>query len=122
MPKLTKRIVEATKPNAHREVFLWDTELPGFGLRLYPSGRRIYLVQYRTKSGRQRRAVLGPHGPLTAEKARGTARDMLADVHKGGDPAGESHAAKMAPTITAVCTRYLDEHAAHHKKASPKAG
>jgi len=64
MPKLTKTLIEKTRPEPDKEVFLWDEELPGFGLRLYPSGRRVYVLQYRTKKGRQRRAVIGRHGPL----------------------------------------------------------
>ncbi|TDI82224.1 MAG: DUF4102 domain-containing protein, partial [Caldithrix sp.] len=66
MPRLTKRIVEAAEPDPNRDVFVWDTQLPGFGLRVYPSGKRKYILQYRTKSNRQRRLVIGPHGPLTA--------------------------------------------------------
>jgi integrase len=118
MPKLTKRVVEAVKLDPERELFIWDTELPGFGLRVYPSGRRIYIAQYRTKTGRQRRAVIGPHGPVTAESARSTVRNMLAEVHKGGDPAGEASAARTAPTMAELCDRYLDEHASQHKKES----
>ncbi len=59
MPKLTKRAVEQAKPLDKKDLFLWDSELPGFGLRVYPSGRRKYIIQYRTKSHRQRRAVSG---------------------------------------------------------------
>ncbi len=44
MPKLTKNLVESVKPNPKRDVFVWDTQLPGFGLRVYPSGRRKYVV------------------------------------------------------------------------------
>ena len=34
MPKLTKTLIEKTKPDPNKEIFLWDEELPGFGLRL----------------------------------------------------------------------------------------
>jgi len=116
MTKLTKRVVEAAKPDPERDVFLWDTELPGFGLRVYPSGNRKYLVQYRTKTGRQRRTMLGRHGPLTAEQARGMARDMLAEVHKGGDPAGEIQAAREAPMVRDLAADYLERHAIPNKR------
>ena len=58
MPKLTKRLVEA----AHAEgadLFLWDDELAGFGLRVRPSGKRTFIVQYRTREHRARRRVVG---------------------------------------------------------------
>ena len=99
MPKLTKTVVERVKPDPERDLFVWDTALPGFGLRVYPSGKRKYIIQYRTKEQRQRRSVIGPHGVLTAEKAREIARDMLVAVSKGGDPAAEKRAAREAPTI-----------------------
>ncbi len=116
MTKLTKRVVEAAKPDPERDVFLWDSELPGFGLRVYPSGNRKYLVQYRTKTGRQRRAMLGRHGLLTAEQARGMARDMLAEAHKGGDPAGEIKAAREAPMVWDLAADYLERHAIPNKR------
>jgi hypothetical protein len=65
----------------------------------YPSGKRKYIVQYRTKDNRQRREVIGQHGVLTTEKARDIARDILADVRKGRDPAGEKRAKREAPTV-----------------------
>ena len=46
MPKLTKRIVDATEAQA-AEYFVWDSDIPGFGLRVLPSGRKGYVVQYR---------------------------------------------------------------------------
>ena len=43
MPKLTKKIVDAAKPKK-KEYFVWDGDLPGFGLRVFPSGKKSYLV------------------------------------------------------------------------------
>ncbi|MCH7521879.1 MAG: DUF4102 domain-containing protein, partial [Candidatus Marinimicrobia bacterium] len=112
MPKLTKKVVEKAKPDPDGgDVFLWDTALPGFGVRIYPSGTRKYLVQYRTKDNRQRRMVLGQHGVLTAENARDMARDILVAVSKGGDPAAEKKAARMAPTVRDLAADYLERHA-----------
>lgn len=116
MPKLIKRTVEAADPDPNRDVFVWDTQLPGFGLRVYPSGKRKYILQYRTKSNRQRRLVIGPHGPLTAEKARDTARDLLAQVHGGGDPAGDIKATREAPTVADLVADYLQRHALPNKR------
>ena len=66
MPKLTKRTVEATQPQG-RDYFLWDDDLPGFGLRIFGSGKRSYLIQYKA-AGRTRRITIGPHGPITANQ------------------------------------------------------
>ncbi len=114
--KLTKAAVERVKPNADRDAFLWDSQLAGFGVRIYPSGKRKYVVQYRTKAGQQRRLVLGPHGALTTEQARRLAQDRLGEVHRGNDPAAQVQAAREAPTIAQLCRRYLHDYATVHKR------
>jgi integrase len=114
MPKLTKRVVDKISANGP-EAFYWDDELPGFGLRVKPSGRRSYLVQYRAK-GRTRRFTLGPHGVLTAKQARERARKLLASVRDGGDPSAERKHARQAETVAELGKRYLETHAENHKK------
>src|SRR5918997_6892018 len=98
MPKITKRLVDATAP-ADRDVFVWDAELPGFGLRVKPSGTKSYLLQYRNAEGRSRRLTLGRHGPLTAERAREKALRLLASIADGADPTDEKAEARKAPTV-----------------------
>ncbi len=58
MAKLSKRVVDQAEPGA-ADYFIWDDELPGFGLRVFRSGKRSYLVQYRA-GGRSRRFTVGP--------------------------------------------------------------
>jgi integrase len=115
--RLTKRVVEAIKPVAGRDVIEWDSELHGFGVRVW-SRRRTYFVKYRTKEGRQRRATIGVHGILTAEQARDEARHLLAQAALGEDPARSKRKAKGAPTVAALAERYLAEHARLHKTPS----
>lgn len=98
-----------------REVFLWDDELPGFGLRVLPSGRRSYLVQYRA-GARTRRATIGPHGVFTPEKARDEARELLSRARRGEDPAEERRHARKAETVAELWALYLAGHAEAHKK------
>lgn len=71
MTKLTKRVVDAAEVAAS-EYFIWDGDLPGFGLRVLPSGRKRYIVQYRA-GRRSRRISLGPSTVLTCEQARSLA-------------------------------------------------
>ncbi len=68
MPKLTKRIIDAVEPQA-TEFFLWDEGIPGFGLRVMPSGRKSFVVQFRA-GRRARRMSLGPCTVLTCDQAR----------------------------------------------------
>lgn len=114
MTKITKRSVEATTPG-DQEFFVWDQELKGFGLRVYPSGRKMYLVQFRAR-GRLRRVNIGLHGAVTAEIARTEAMKHLSTVRLGGDPAGERDHHKTAPTVKEFGQRFLDEHVAVHCK------
>ena len=70
MPKITKRLVDALRPDRNgKDVFVWDAgdgALKGFGIRMKPSGTASYFVQYRNKEGRTRRLVIGKVGTLDA--------------------------------------------------------
>jgi integrase len=105
--KLTKRIVDAAKPNG-TEFFVWDDQLPGFGLRVFASGRKSYLVQYRI-NGRCRRVTLGKHGVLTPEEARLKARILLGGIAEGDDPAEKKLVARNDPTLSELCDLYLKD-------------
>lgn len=105
MPKLSKRVVDQSTI-AQSDYFIWDDELPGFGLRVFTSGRRSYLVQYRA-GGRTRRFTIGPHGVWTPETARREARILLGRIAGGENPAEEKQLDTKAITIKELCTRYL---------------
>ncbi len=119
--KLTKRTVEATRSGEH-ERFIWDEDLPGFGLRIFPSGRKSYAVQYKLggRGGRTRRIALGLHGELTPDEARRRAAKLLAAVADGADPAVERAEVKRAMTVAELADLYLSEGPAEklNKKAS----
>lgn len=116
MPKLTKRIVDAARPMA-TDYFLWDSEIPCFGVRVFTSGKKSYLVQYRDGK-RTRRVTFGRHGTLTPEEARKRARGLLVAVGDGENPAEDLKIARSAPTVAALCARFMAEHVMHHCKPS----
>ncbi len=115
MPKLTKRVVESIKPG-NREIIVWDTEIRGFGVRVQPSGRRTYILKYRTVYGTVRKPKIGVHGDLTVEQARKTASAWKEAVRAGGDPSAERQAARQAPTVADLAADYLQRHALPNKR------
>ncbi len=109
--KITIRSVEAVQAGS-KDSYLWDTELKGFGLKVTPSGARIYLVQYRTggRGGRTRRVTLGRHGsPWTPDQARAEAKRVLGAAAAGADPAEEKTLARKDLTVAELCDLYLEE-------------
>jgi len=116
MPKLTKRKIDAAEVQK-KEYFLWDDTLPGFGLRVLPSGRKSYIVQYRA-GRRARRMSLGPNTVLACEQARGQAITILAAVRKGEDPSADRAAQLSAINMTELAQRFDDEHISVRLKES----
>jgi integrase len=108
MPKLTKRAVEAAEIK-DSEYFVWDDGVPGFGLRVLPSGRKGYMVQYRA-GRRSRRISLGPTTVLTCEQARNRAITIIAAVRNGEDPAAKRDADRAAITVSELAERFDREH------------
>ncbi len=99
MAKISKRTVDAAKPDEERDLLIWDDSLIGFGLRIKPSGIRSYVIQYRNARGQSRRMTLGRHGPMTPDQARVQARQLLADVAAGADPAQERREASQGSNV-----------------------
>lgn len=89
--KLTNREVAAAKPKPGRYV-IWDTELPGFGLRVEPTGHKSFIARYRVGGGRGgilRQMTIGRYGILTPDQARRLARRTLGAAATGRDPVGD---------------------------------
>ena len=80
---ITKRTVDALSVE-HRDAVFWDRDLPGFGIRVYPSGLKKYVVQSRGPGG-SKRATLGRHGKLTADEARRRAAEAIDRIKRGED-------------------------------------
>jgi integrase len=120
MPKLTKRIVDAAEIRAS-EYFIWDDDIPGLGLRVLPSGRKGYVVQYRT-GRRSRRMSLGPSTVLTCEQARIRAISIVAAARNGEDPAAARDTGRQAITVKELAERFDREHIAIRVKPSTAKG
>ncbi|MBM0207614.1 integrase family protein [Micromonospora sp. STR1s_5] len=117
--KLTKRTVDAAAPSTSR-VIVWDTDLKGFGLRVEPTGVKTFIVRYRPGEGGRaapkRFVTIGRYGTLTPDEARQQARDVLATVAKGGDPAASRDKSRAALTFSALSDAFLTEHVETKRK------
>jgi len=118
MPKLTKRVVDSLQPDPDREVFAWDSELRGFGVRIMPTGVGSYILKYRNQEGRQRKLMIGRLSALKPEEARSLARQRLAEVARGADPSAERQQARKSATVAELCEIYLKDAEARGVKAS----
>src|SRR5215475_13656109 len=116
--RITKRVVDGLKPQA-REFAVWDCKLPGFGVRVRPTGAMSYIVVYRAGSGRGapvRRYTIANVGKATAEAARGRAKAILGAVAHGQDPAGEKATERGTLTVSALSDRFMSEHVEQKRK------
>lgn len=120
--KITKKNVDDAAPNPGGDIFIWDDDVRGFGLRVWPSGAKTYLVQYRTggRGSQVRRFVIGRHGVLTPAEARVRAKQALAEVAAGNDPAALRDEKRASMKVADLADLYLTEGPADkpNKKAS----
>jgi len=119
--KLTKSAVDAAHPQA-QAVELRDTLVPGFLCKITPSGRKVFMLQYRTNAGERRKPALGQYGELTVEQARSLAQEWLAQVRRGGDPGAAKTEARKAPTVEELCKKFMEDHSKKRNKPSTRVG
>lgn len=108
--RITKRVVDAIKPDG-TDFYVFDADLIGFGIRVRKSGAMSYIVRYRAGFGRNapvRRVTLAKVGKVTPEQAREVAKDTLASVVKGSDPAKEKAGERDAITVAKLAAAFLD--------------
>ena len=103
---ITKRTVDGLSVQGKDAVF-WDRDLPGFGVRVYPSGRKVYVVQSRGPGGISR-VSLGRHGELAAERARKRAAVVINRIKNGENPAPAPSGGSL--TVADLAKRYLEAH------------
>lgn len=107
--KLTKTLVDGAIPKAKR-YRLNDSLVPGLSLLVLPSGSKTYYLRHRTIDGVQRDMKLGTPVELTPDNARRLAREALAQVRDGKDPASERRQLREAPTLADLAARYMERH------------
>jgi len=112
--RLTKRAVDALAVEEKDAVF-WDRELAGFGVRVYPTGRKVYVVQSRGPGGPKRKA-LGRHGEISCEEARKSAAALIDGIKRGEVPAPDAQL-----TVAELAERFMRVHVSAHCKPATAA-
>ncbi len=114
--RISKRSVDGLQCDSQKDrAFLWDDALSGFGAVAYPTGRKVYIAQFR-QAGRSRRITIGEHGRLTAEEARSEAKKLLGAVETGADPIAQRRAAREVRSVREVAAEFLASHVAAKRK------
>jgi hypothetical protein len=117
---LGKRAVDALLPREDSYI-VFDGKLPGFGVRVMPSGAKTFVLKYRVgaggRSATQRQKKLGRYGAMTVEQARAAALDALALVRLGQDPQAEKTRQRASLTVSDLIDAFLEGHAETKLKA-----
>lgn len=109
MPRLTKRTVDALKPDPQgRDKIYFDDEIRRFGVRVKASGVKSWVLQYKNKFGRPRRITIARVGEITPEKARERAIKLKASISEGADPSADRKGQRNAITVEELCDEYLE--------------
>lgn len=110
--RITKQTADAAEMRAARYT-IWDAGLPGFGLRVEPTGGRVWVVKYRAdgggRSAPQRLMTLGRYPVVSAPDARAAATKVLAKAQLGHDPAGDLKERRRAMTVAQLVDLYEEE-------------
>lgn len=113
--KLTKRVVESVEADSTKRTFLWDTEVTGFSVRIYPTGKKTYFLQYRNQDNVTKKIKLGVHGSITTELAREKAAKLSLSISSGEDPSVKI-ASQKNHNMNELGEMYLNLHAKVKKK------
>ncbi len=109
--RLTKKRIEGLDydPDGPSQQIEWDDQVENFGVRLYESGTKSFVIRYRNEHGRRRYMTLGKFGTLTLQQARKLALDEFYEIRQGEDPVEEKRRAD-AKTVEAMVEAFVEKH------------
>lgn len=123
--KITKSLIESTKPLESSRLFIWDTILSGFHVIIRPSGRKSFYAFYRLRNHKQQTVKLGDFPAMTVEAAREKYKELTGQAFDGLDPvaiirerAMDADDLAKSATVRDLHDKYMAEHAIHKKASS----
>src|SRR5688572_21742778 len=119
--KLTKTTLDAL-PVRDTDAVYWDAGCPGFGVKVTPKGRKVFIVLYRTAGAgsRLRKYTIGPYGRITLHQARIAAQRIFAEKLEGRDPATEKREANrrlVADRVEDLLEAFIAQHVSQNRSA-----
>lgn len=116
--RLTKSLIDkTTHPGDGKWVNLPDDAVPGLSLRVYPSGRKAFVLRYRNADRRQRYVTLGDYGVLTLQQARDKAQKQIAGILDGADPQADKQQVAAAETFGQLCDAFMERYSKPRKRS-----
>ena len=112
--KLTKKFIDAQKHNGSAKHIIWDGELKGFGVRLYSTGNKSFVMDYRILN-RKTLMVLGSYSKISIDQARKDAKAKFAELAKGVNPLQKRQEERQGSLIKDLCLAYIERHASKKK-------
>ena len=116
---LTDLQVRKLRPKPHERYEVWDARLPGFGIRISPSGTKSFILVYRHKA-RPRRMTLGRYHVVSLADARGRAIEALADLARGVDPQTRKIVQRNSNRFDDVVRLFVRTYCQQHNRASTR--
>ncbi|WP_037468331.1 tyrosine-type recombinase/integrase [Sinorhizobium fredii] len=118
--KLTDTIVKDLPTPEKGNKITYDAEVKGFGCRVTAAGARSFILNYRTRSGRERRYTIGAYPDWKTVAAREEAKELKKRIDRGEDPMSEVEADRHAKTVADLCDRYIEEHLPKKRASSQR--
>ena len=118
--KLTDTIVKALPLPAKGNKITYDSEVRGFGARVTAAGARSFILNYRTRTGRERRVTIGAYPDWKTNVARDEAANLKRRIDVGEDPMDTVDADRSAKTVADMCKRFEEEHLPKRRPATQR--
>lgn len=118
--KLTDTTVDALPAPAKGNKITYDSEVKGFGCRVTAAGARSFILNYRNRTGRERRYTIGSRPDWKTGAAREEAKELKKRIDRGEDPRAEVEADRNAKTVADLCDRYISDHLPKKRDSSAR--
>ena len=120
--KLTKNSIDSL-PTSASDTIYWDAGCPGFGVKVTPKGRKVFVVLYRTGGAGSslRKYTIGVFGRVTLHQARVAAQRVFAAKLDGRDPAAEKRAATqrvVTDRVDELLEAFIAQHVSQNRSAA----